>query len=203
MGEYAAQSDRVVSIQNQNNWECALAEAAYMTGLERNGDVVRMASYAPLFAHADAWQWKPDLIWANNLQAYGTPNYYVQQLFSRNHGDVLAPAVLELAHSAAGTPRETLYASAVRDEATGELILKLINAAVEPQMLDIEIQGAKKVGPAGKAILLTSPRLDDINSFEQPRKVAPRELSRQIASPQFNEAVPPSSFLVLRIPVAL
>src|ERR1035441_4932646 len=56
--------------------ECALAEAACRTGLERNGDVVRMASYAPLFAHIDGWQWKPDLIWTDNLRSYGTPNYY-------------------------------------------------------------------------------------------------------------------------------
>lgn len=203
MGEYAAQSDRVVSIENKNNWQCALAEAAYMTGLERNGDVVRMASYAPLFAHADAWQWKPDLIWADNLQVYGTPNYYVQQLFSRNHGDMLAAAVLEQARSTSSGQQETLYVSAVRDETAGELILKLVNAAAEPQALDIQIQGAKKVGPSIKTILLTSPRLDDVNSFDQPRKVAPRELSRQIASPEFRETLPPSSFTLLRIAVSL
>ena len=198
MGEYAAQSDKVVSIQNQNNWECALAEAAYMTGLERNGDVVRMASYAPLFAHDEAWQWKPDLIWANNLQVYGTPNYYVQQLFGRNHGDVLVPAVLEPTTAA----RETIYVSAVRDEAAGELVLKLVNAATDPQIVAIEIQGAKKVGPTGKVVLLTGPRPDDVNSFEQPRKVAPRELSGE-ASPKFQQTLPPSSFTVLRIPTSL
>jgi len=203
MGEYAAQSDRVVSIQNKNNWECALAEAAYMTGLERNGDVVHMASYAPLFANADAWQWTPDLIWANNLQVYGTPNYYAQQLFARNHGDVLAPTVLEQAASAPASRRETLFASAVRDEAAGELILKLVNAAAEPQSIDIQIQAAKKVGPSVKAILLTSPNLDDVNSFDEPKRVAPRELSRQIPASGFKEILPPSSFLVLRIPVAL
>jgi alpha-N-arabinofuranosidase len=63
---------------NHSNWECALSEAAFMTGLARNADVVRMASYAPLFAHVDAWQWTPDLIWFDNLRSYGTPNYYVQ-----------------------------------------------------------------------------------------------------------------------------
>ena len=89
MGEYAAQSVAIVSPKNRNNLECALAEAAYMTGLERNADVVHMASYAPLFAHVDAWQWTPNLIWCDNLRVYGTPNYYVQQLFSRNRGDVV------------------------------------------------------------------------------------------------------------------
>jgi alpha-N-arabinofuranosidase len=72
-GEYAAQSVATVSPKNENNWRCALSEAAFMTGLERNADLVHMASYAPLFAHVDAWQWTPDLIWFDNLNAYGTP----------------------------------------------------------------------------------------------------------------------------------
>jgi len=94
-GEYAAQSVAMVSTKNRNNLECALAEAAFMTGLERNADVVCMASYAPLFAHADGWQWTPDLIWTDNLRAYATPNYYVQQLFSRNRGDVVLPVTID------------------------------------------------------------------------------------------------------------
>ena len=94
MGEYAAQSVAIVSPKNRNNLECALAEAAYLTGLERNADVVRMASYAPLFANVDAWQWTPNLIWCDNLRVCGTPSYYVQQLFSRNRGDVVLPVDL-------------------------------------------------------------------------------------------------------------
>jgi alpha-L-arabinofuranosidase len=94
MGEYAAQSVAVVSQDNRNNLECALAEAAYMTGLERNAAVVRMASYAPLFAHANAWQWTPDLIWADSLRVFGTPSYFVQQTFMRNRGDSVLPVSL-------------------------------------------------------------------------------------------------------------
>lgn len=90
-GEYAAQSDYITSPKNRNNLETALAEAAFMTGMERNADVVRLASYAPLFAHVDGWQWTPDLIWVDNLRVLLTPNYYVQQLFSRNRGDVVVP----------------------------------------------------------------------------------------------------------------
>jgi hypothetical protein len=86
-GECAAQSDKVVSVNNRNNWQCALAEAAFMTGLERNAGVVRMASYAPLFAHIDGWQWAPDLIWFDNIGSYGTPDYYVQKLFETNKGN--------------------------------------------------------------------------------------------------------------------
>ncbi len=90
-GEYAAQSVAVVSPDNKNNWKCALSEAAFMTGLERNADVVNMASYAPLFAHSEGWQWSPNLIWFDNLNSYGTPNYHVQKLFSNNKGTQVIP----------------------------------------------------------------------------------------------------------------
>jgi alpha-L-arabinofuranosidase len=90
-GEYAAQSDAICSTKNRNNLECALAEAAYMTGLERNADVVTMASYAPLFSNTEAWQWTPDLIWADSLHAVPSVNYYVQQLYCKNRGDVILP----------------------------------------------------------------------------------------------------------------
>jgi alpha-L-arabinofuranosidase len=90
-GEYAAQSEAICSTKNRNNLECALAEAAYMTGLERNGEVVQIASYAPLFSNTEAWQWTPDLIWTDSLHAVPSVNYYVQQLYAKNHGDVVLP----------------------------------------------------------------------------------------------------------------
>src|SRR5882762_109701 len=94
-GEYAAQSVAIASPDNKNNWDCALAEAAFMTGLERNAEVVTMCSYAPLFAHTEGWQWTPDLIWFDNLKSYGTPNYYVQKLFSSNKGTQVLPILQE------------------------------------------------------------------------------------------------------------
>jgi alpha-N-arabinofuranosidase len=95
MGEYAAQSVGIASPDNRNTLGCALGEAAFMTGLERNSDVVSMSSYAPLFGHEEAWQWRPNLIWFDNLTSYATPNYHVQQLFSLNRGDEVLPVVLE------------------------------------------------------------------------------------------------------------
>jgi len=89
MGEFAAQSVAIASPRNKNTLECALAEAAYMLGMERNADVVTMVSYAPLFAHVDAWQWTPNLIWFDNLKVLRTANYYVQKLFGHNKGDVV------------------------------------------------------------------------------------------------------------------
>ncbi|HEX8464112.1 MAG TPA: alpha-L-arabinofuranosidase C-terminal domain-containing protein, partial [Abditibacterium sp.] len=90
-GEYAAQSEGIARPGNKNTWECALSEAAFMTGLERNADVVKMTSYAPLFGHVDAWQWTPNLIWFDNLRSYGTTNYQVQKLFSTNRGSQILP----------------------------------------------------------------------------------------------------------------
>jgi alpha-L-arabinofuranosidase len=95
MGEYAAQSVDITSPHNRNNLRCALAEAAFLTGLERNSDVVVMSSYAPLLGHEDAWQWRPNLIWFDNLRAYASPNYYVQQLFGQHRGDVVLPVELK------------------------------------------------------------------------------------------------------------
>lgn len=114
MGEYAAQSVAIASPNNRNTLECALAEAAFMTGMERNADVVSLASYAPLMAHVDAWQWSPNMIWADNLRAYGTPNYYAQSLFCQNRGDQVLPVTLEVpAIPAAGRIAFGTYQTAV------------------------------------------------------------------------------------------
>ena len=93
-GEFAAHIRDKRPGWESNTWEAALAEAALMTGLERNGDVVQLASYAPLFAHVDAWQWNPNLIWFDNLRSMGTPSYYVQKLFSANRGTTILPVTL-------------------------------------------------------------------------------------------------------------
>ncbi|TWT35933.1 Extracellular exo-alpha-L-arabinofuranosidase precursor [Posidoniimonas corsicana] len=91
MGEYAAQSVQIVSPRNRNTLRCALAEAAFLTGVDRNSDIVTMSAYAPLLAHEDGWQWRPNLMWYDNLTSYGTPSYYVQQLFSQHKGDRALP----------------------------------------------------------------------------------------------------------------
>src|SRR5690606_34070524 len=89
-GEYASHTTRPNG-PGRSTWEAALSEAAFLTGLERNADVVTMASYAPLFGHVDGWQWSPDLIWVDNLNVYGTPSYHVQKLYSRNKGTDIIP----------------------------------------------------------------------------------------------------------------
>ena len=171
-GEYAAQSDHTVSVDNKNCWITALSEAAFMTGLERNADVVTMASYAPLFAHADGWQWTPDLIWVNNLQSYGTPDYYVQKLFSLNKGNKVVPITL---NNDAVAGQDSLYATASIDTVSKELIIKLVNASAKPQSNTLLIEGIKKWAPQATLTVLRSDELYSVNSFSDPQKIAPVE----------------------------
>ena len=192
-GEYAAQSDRTVSIRNRNDLECAIAEAACMTGLERNGDVVRMASYAPLFAHEDAWQWKPDLIWVNNLKCYGTPSYHVQRLFANNPGDESVPFQL----TAAGTNQ--LFASATRDRRSGDVILKVVNGSDASTSIAIALTGNVPSGSSARVITLTGANRTDENSFDKPAKVAPKEDRLTITAPGLTQTLPAWSLNVLRI----
>ena len=198
MGEYAAQSDYTVSVKNRNNLECALAEAAYLTGLERNADVVRMASYAPLFANTEAWQWTPNMIWVDSLNLYATPNYYVQQLFSRNRGDVVLPVKLDgIETSAAGV--QSFYASATHDDKTGEIILKAVNPGAEAAAVEIKLAGLSQVEPGGKAMVLAGDNLNAVNSMAAPGKISPVESKLENAAANFTHAFPARSVTVLRI----
>ncbi|HEX3628071.1 MAG TPA: alpha-L-arabinofuranosidase C-terminal domain-containing protein [Verrucomicrobiae bacterium] len=197
MGEYAAQSDKVVSVKNRNNLECALAEAAYMTGMERNADVVRMASYAPLFANTEAWQWTPDLIWVNSLNVCETPNYYVQQLFSCNRGDEVLPAQLAgIETSDSGI--QNLYGSATRDDQAGEIILKVVNPRDEEQKVRIVLADAKDVLSDATEFVLSGPPTAE-NTMDQPKQISPVESSIRNAGNRFTCAFAPNSFTVLRI----
>lgn len=198
MGEYAAQSVATVSPKNRNNLECALAEAAYMTGLERNADVVRMASYAPLFAHIDAWQWTPDLIWCDNLRVYGTPNYYVQQLFSRNRGDVVLPAQVDGAREqGAATPH--LFVSASKEESSRQVIVKIVNSSAEAQPVTIQLSGIGGVRPRASEIVLSGNSPEDENSFAQPTKIAPVLSTIRDVTPRTEYLCRPYSLSVLRL----
>jgi alpha-N-arabinofuranosidase len=195
-GEYAAQSVGIASPDNRNNWECALSEAAFVTGLDRNADVVQLSSYAPLFGHVDAWQWTPNMIWFDNLRSYGTPNYYVQKLFSVNRGTRILPVQLN------GSPKNgqnDLYTSASIDERTGEVILKVVNTAATARAVSINLAGAKNVGGNGKAFVLESADLKAENSLDNPTKVAPVERPVNIPASQFEYTFSPQSLTVIRV----
>jgi alpha-N-arabinofuranosidase len=173
-GEYAVRIKEpkdTKAAENMNAWVSALAEAAFMTGLERNADVVQMASYAPLLAHVEAWQWRPDLIWFDNLRSVGTPNYYVQKLFANNKGTDVVPALMD-GKILAG--KDSLYASAVIDKKTGELIVKLINTSVRSMPVNLAI--AKPYFTAnGLWTELTAANDLDFNTLDNPKRIYPIE----------------------------
>jgi alpha-L-arabinofuranosidase len=194
-GEYAAQSDKTVSVNNKNTWQTAIAEAAFMTGMERNADVVRMASYAPLFAHVDGWQWKPDMIWIDNMQTVGTPNYYVQQLFSLNKGTHVVP-LMENGKALAG--QDSLYASSVVDKNTNELIVKLVNVSGKIQNREIQIEGIKKLNENPSLIILADD-LQEVNSISEPTNVKPVEQKLKLKGKKISLPLAPYSFTIVRV----
>ncbi len=190
-GEYAGHVSVRGRPDRPNNWEAALAEAAFLTGVERNSDVVPMASYAPLFGHVDAWQWSPNLIWFDNLRSFGTPSYYVQKLFGTHHGTTVLPVRIN------GETKQ-LYASALRDAKTNDVIVKLVNAGTTATEVRLNLAGAK-VTKSGKAIVLASGDLATENSLDAPTKVAPMEQPLKVSGPEFTYSLPPQSLVVLRI----
>jgi alpha-N-arabinofuranosidase len=195
-GEYAAQSKGGGSPDNKNNWQCAMSEAAFMTGLERNADVVHMASYAPLFAHVEGWQWTPDLIWFDNLRSYGTPNYYVQQLYSLNKGTDVVPITL---HDQTVTGQGGCFASAVLDKAAHTLIIKLINTAAQAQDAGFVISGMKGLSSKGSLTTLQNDDLNAVNSLAEPMMVSPKVQDLAISGDTIRLNIKPYSFNVIKV----
>jgi len=197
-GEYAAQSVGTTKPTNKNNWQCAIAEAAFMTGLERNAEVVQMASYAPLFAQAEGWQWTPDMIWVDNLHVYGTPNYYVQQLYSLNKG---TDVVSILADQKVIAGQDGIYASAVIDSRTKELIVKVINTSAQPLTRNVAIEGGKKLAAKGKLIVMQNANLNAVNSFSNAVNLSPKEQAVKIKGNSISLTMQPYSFNIVRVPI--
>lgn len=199
-GEYAAHIKGNPQVaEGMNCWESALAEAAFMTGLERNADIVQMASYAPLLAHTDAWQWRPDLIWFDNLHCIATPNYFVQKLFSTNKGT----DVLSITENGKIVAADSLYSSAVVDKQTNTLIIKLVNSSPLSQIVELNLQGLK-LGK-GDAVLqqIATTDLSAFNNLSELDKLKPADKAFPIKTSKFNQQLPSYSFTVLKIPLKL
>jgi alpha-N-arabinofuranosidase len=194
-GEYAAHSTIDNNLITKNNWESAFSEAAFMTGLERNAEVVHLTSYAPLMAHEEAWQWAPDMIWFNNLEAYGSVNYQVQKLFATNKGtDLLAITKDEKPL----TGQNNLYASAVKDLNTKEVIVKVVNTAATAQEVTVNLKGSK-LESKGTVITLASPNLTDENTFAAPKKISPTESEYKLKGEKAQMSLAPYSVTVLKL----
>lgn len=195
-GEYASHDPAATKPENKNTWLSALSEAAFMTGLERNADVVTMASYAPLFSHAEGWQWSPDLIWFNNLNSFGTPNYYVQKLFSTNKGTQVLP-ILEDGQPVEG--KQQLYASSTFDKATKNVIIKIVNASDQIKLTDIILEGRSKYDATVKQTILKSSDLGALNGFETPRTISPSESTIALKGKKISLSLESNSVTVLRV----
>jgi alpha-L-arabinofuranosidase len=195
-GEFAAQSQFTTSPDNKNNWDCALSEAAFMTGLERNADVVNMVSYAPLFAHVDGWQWTPDLIWFDNLKSFGTANYYVQKLFSTNKGTNTLSILQE---NKPLTGQQGLYASAVLDKNSGEVILKIVNTSAETLNKTVLLQTSKKVNAKAGYTVLKHESPDMMNTIDNPEVIRPVDKEINLKGKSLEIAADPYSLMIVRI----
>ena len=196
-GEYAAHPKEVEDGPKENNWQGALAEAAFMTGLERNADVVTLTSYAPLMAHIDAFQWAPDLIWFNNLEAYGTVNYQVQKLFSTNAGtDVLS--ITENGKPLIG--QHQIYASVVKDVHSNELIFKIVNSGTNHQNIIISPKGNKLSGE-GSISTLQSDDLSTNNDFDNPEKIVLKTNQIKISDGKIQIELKPQSLNLVKIKI--
>ncbi|SKB57076.1 alpha-L-arabinofuranosidase C-terminal domain-containing protein [Macellibacteroides fermentans] len=190
-GEYACHAP-----DKENSFLTALSEAAFMTGLERNADVVHLCTYAPLFAHKEAWQWRPDLIWFDNLSFVKTPNYYVQQLFGNNAGT----HVLALTKNGkAVSGQQNLYATAASDATDNTLIIKIANTGIDQKKISFILEGLKAGIHAVTLTHLNSSDLNAKNSFETPDLITPKVVHSEINDNKMDIALPPLSFTILRI----
>ncbi|MDF7814916.1 alpha-L-arabinofuranosidase C-terminal domain-containing protein [Hymenobacter sp. YC55] len=174
----------------------ALAEAAYMTSLERNGDVVQLASYAPLLAKEGHTQWKTDLIYFTNTTVAPSVNYQVQQLFGQNQGDTYHASVVTLPTGA--TADTTVAASCVRDAKSGDIILKLVNTVATPQLFSIDLTRFPGLKTAATRTVLTGPK-DAVNNFTSPKTVMPKATAYKAAK-RFTYTAAPYSLTVIRVP---
>ena len=190
-GEYACHAP-----DKENSFLTALSEAAFMTGLERNADVVHLCTYAPLFAHKEAWQWRPDLIWFDNLSFVKTPNYYVQQLFGNNAGTHVLALTM---NGKAVSGQQNLYATAASDATDNTLIIKIANTGIDQKKISFILEGLKAGVHAVTLTHLNSSDLNAKNSFETPDLITPKVVHSYIKDNKMDIALPPLSFTVLRI----
>ena len=188
-GEYAAHAKH-----DPNSWEAALSEAAFMTGLERNADVVYQATYAPLFAHVEGWQWRPDLIWFDNLTSVRSANYYVQQLYGLNKGT----HVLSLTENGKTVKGENgLYATACFDKRTKSYIVKIANTSNEEKEITVTFNGLKKL-KAGKVTVLHADDIQAENKIDNKNVVVPVVSDVQANGNVLNVKMKANSFVVYR-----
>ncbi len=172
----------------------ALSDAAWMTGLERNSDLVIMASYAPLFVNVNplASQWGTNLIGYDALKSFGSPSYYAQVMFSGNLGTQVVASALKHAGP-------LCFESVTRNAATHTLYVKIVNAAPRPQALTVHIEGAGAVAHTGTLVTLRADSTHARNSLAHPHRVVPHTRSVRWFGTDVRHVFPAYSISVLKM----
>ncbi|HEY4414940.1 MAG TPA: alpha-L-arabinofuranosidase C-terminal domain-containing protein [Verrucomicrobiae bacterium] len=169
----------------------AIGEAAWMTGLERNADLVAMACYAPLFANVNNQNWSPNLIYFNGVRGYGTPSYYVQQMFSDNRGEVVLPTII----TTSGNP---LYVSSSLVSSSGQIIVKAVNFNNSTVSATFKVNGVNAISQSATVIQLSG-NTGDTNSLATPTHIFPVTNSIVVASTNFTVTLPANSLSIFRL----
>jgi alpha-N-arabinofuranosidase len=211
VGEWASRSGAPTT-----NMLGALGDAAFMTGMERNADIITMACYAPLFVNVNpgGMQWRSDLIGYDALQSYGSPSYYVQKMFSQHLGTSSLPVKAEGVATQSWTPQQrkdqpapeartipAMYFSATRDDQKHEVYVKVVNTVGTPQPVRIELSGVDQVAPAGRKAVLAAGAPEDTNSITDRTRIVPVESAAAGFAPRFDYTFAPYSVTVLALKV--
>ena len=210
-GEYACHGKNK---HKWNHYEASLYEAAFMTDMERNADVVYMTAYAPLLAHVDGWQWRPDLIWFDNTRMFRSVSYYVQQMYATNKGtnvlqltttDPLDAKGKKTIPVAGQRGMDGLFASSVYEASTGEVIIKVINTSGQSQNITINLLGMKGKKTAQTLTLQHKGSMDDENTLDEPNKIVPKEGSVKCTTDEktdetvLKDLMPAMSFRIYKV----
>ncbi|MBQ0072584.1 MAG: carbohydrate binding domain-containing protein [Prevotella sp.] len=190
-GEYACHGKG----KKWNHFNASLLEAAFMTGIERNADIVSMATYAPLFAHVEGWQWRPDMIWYDNQSSFKSCSYFVQQMYSHYKGTNVLSLTMNKKVVAGDEDQNGLFASSVLDKNTNAIYVKIVNISDKAQPVKVTLKGLKAAKDA-KCISLTSNDPIAENSIKEPNKITPKESAVQLNGNILETSVPANTFAV-------
>jgi alpha-N-arabinofuranosidase len=176
------------------NMGAALGDAAWMTGMERNSDLIIMASYAPLFVNVNpgGMQWESDLIGYDAMSSYGSPGYYAQMMFAKYLGT-------EVPASSANDVPERFFYSVTRDPAKAAIYLKLVNASSVAQPIEVELTGVSNIANTGTLVTLTGASLAQTNTIAAPKRIVPVQTTLTNVGKKFTHSVPPYSVQVLEV----
>ena len=194
-GEYACHG----AGKKWNHFEASLLEAAFMTTIERNADIVHMATYAPLFAHVEGWQWRPDLIWFDNLRSMKSCSWYVQKLYTQYQGThALALTDMAGVNITGAKGQNGLFASSVFDADRNQVYIKVINTSDKAQPVKINFDGLKKKellkGVGSVSYHSDDPDAD--NTLDEPEKIVPVEGPLEFEGKILETTVAPKTFMV-------